>query len=489
MPSIVDHFPSEILSAIFLLVKQLASSVHHRSGVARVNTEIKTLTELSGVCRSWRQVVLGDGTLWTDVPIDTARPDCTELLRSVLRRSKQSTVSVTASIFLSTTDQGTIKEVMKIVAESSSRIGSLVLDIDSAFLLGEWTPPAPALRRLRINNRGPCSTLTTMFGGQIPQLESLTLSGFTRCPAGFLGSLKYLSLKLPPAHPPVLTTRVVDLLAAAPNIETLSLTSFLFMIEDSPPSLKATLPRLRNALLRRCDNISILPHIVIPEEAELHISVDHRTLGLGIGSHPADRHILLALPPSLEKHLPLPTSPKLIIEIDDTLGGFAIALANIGSTNLRFKMSECSGQVPLDFVRRSLEAIPCHTYLKTARNIIVSIPPTVPGIVWPSLLNKFTLVTQLSVRALPAEVVLDALMRTDGDGLPVCPSLKRVVFYVTGFSARPVGSKSIARLFLFRIATGFPLEKVTIMERGMVKDFKPPVWVDNLFDGETNGVP
>jgi len=488
MSSIVDRFPPEILSAIFLLVKQLVPSARHRSGVARINTEIKTLIELSGVCRCWRQVVLGDGTLWTDVPIDTARPDCAEFLRSVLERSKQSTVSVTASAFSSTTDQATVKEVMKIVAESYSRIGDLVLDIDSILFLEEWTSPAPALRKLRINNRGPCTSLITMFGGQIPRLESLTLSGFTRCPAGFLGSLKYLTLKLPPAHPPVLTTKVVDLLAAAPNIEALCLTLFLFMIKDSPPSLKATLPLLRNALLRKCDTVSILPHIVIPKEAELHISVDHRALGLGIGSHPADHHILLALPPSLEAHLFLPASPKLIIEIDEALGGFAIGLTSTGSTNLGLKISECSGQVPLDFVRRSLEAIPCHAYLKAARNVTVSIPPAVPGAVWPSLLSGFALATQLNVRALPAEVVLDALMRTDGDGLPVCPRLKRVGFYVTGFSARPVGPKPIARLFLFRTVTGFPLEKVTVMERGVAEDFKAPAWTDNLLGGETDKV-
>jgi hypothetical protein len=155
MPSTVDHIPPEVLSAFFALVKQLARSEHHRSNVARVNAEIKTLIELSGVCRYWRQVILGDGTLWTDVPIDTARGGCANLLRSVLERSKQSTVSVTASILLATTGQVMIEEVMEIIAEGCSRIGDLTLDVDSASVLEEWTPPASTLRRLRINNRGP----------------------------------------------------------------------------------------------------------------------------------------------------------------------------------------------------------------------------------------------------------------------------------------------------------------------------------------------
>jgi hypothetical protein len=486
MPSIVGHFPPEILSAFFVLVKRLASSQHHRSGVARVDAEIRSLVKLSGVCRHWRLAILDDGTLWTDVVVDTARPGCERLLRSVLKRSKLSTVSVTASVLSSATNQETIGEVMKIITEASGRIGDLILDTDSTSFLEGWTFPTPVLRKLRLNNRGPCAPLTTMFTGQTSQLESLTLSGFIGCPAVFLGNLKHLALKLPPTHPPVLTTAVVDLLTAAPNIETLSLTSFLFVIDNSSPSLKATLPRLRNAMLRKCDTASILPHIVIPKGAELRISVDHRTLGSGTDLPSADHHILLALPPSLEAHLYLPASPKIIIEIGETLGGFAIALSNVDSTDLCLKISDCSGRVPLDFVRRSLEAIPRHTFFKTARNVTISIPPIVPGILWSPWLKNFTLATQLSVRALPAEVVLDALMRTDGDGLPVCPCLKRVGFHGTGSSVVLMDPKSITKLFLFRAATGFSLEKVKVVECGMVKDFTPPAWLGDLLGGGTD---
>ena len=430
--------------------------------------------------------MLGDGTLWTEVPVDTARPGCGKLLWSVLERSKQSTISVTASVFLSTTNQETIEKVMKIVAEGSSRIGGLILDTDSASFLEGWTFPAPMLRKLRINNRGPCTPLTTTFAGHIPRLESLTLSGFTECPAGFLGNLKHLALKLPPTHPPILTTAVINLLVAAPNIEVLSLTSFLSVIDNSSPSLEATLPRLRNALFRKCDTVSILPHITIPKEAELHISVDHRMFGLGVDLPPAGNHILLALPPSLETHLFLPASPKLVIEIGETLGGFAIALSRVGSTSLCLKMSECSGRVPLSFVRRSLEAVPRHAYLKTARNVTVSIPPTVPGILWSLWLKNFALATQLSVRALPAKVVLDALMRTDEDGLPICPRLQRIGFYGVGSDTLPVDSKLITKLFLFRMATGFSLQRVTVMERGVIRDFKSPAWLDGILGSGIN---
>lgn len=143
-------------------------------------------------------------------------------------------------------------------------------------------------------------------------------------------------------------------------------------------------------------------------------------------------------------------------------------------------MTECSGRIPVDFLRRSLEAIPSHIYFKTARNVTISTPPTVPGILWSSWLEKFRFATQLSVRTLPAEVILHALMRTDGDGLPVCPRLKRVGFYNTGTSAVRMDPKLIARLFLFRGATGFPLEMATVMECGVVKDFGPPPWLGDL---------
>jgi len=144
-----------------MLFKKLASSNCRRSGVSRVNAEIKASIKLSGVCRHWRRVILNDGTLWANVPADTARPWCAKLLQCILERSKQTNVSVTASAFLSTTNQAMMKEVMKIILEGSNHMGGLVLDIDSTLFLEEWTSPAPALRKLRINNRGPCTSLTT----------------------------------------------------------------------------------------------------------------------------------------------------------------------------------------------------------------------------------------------------------------------------------------------------------------------------------------
>lgn len=481
----VDDLPPEILSTFFVLAKRLATQGERRSSVARVTAEVKALIELSRVCKRWRQVILGDGTLWTDVPADAAKPCCQNLLRTVLQRSKQSTISVTASLILSATNQATVTGAMGAIADSSNRIEDFTLDIDSTLPLEGCSSPAPALRKLRINNRGPCAHLTMMFSGHIPQLESLTLSGFTGCPVGFLGNLKHLALKLPLTHPPILTTAIVTLLEAAPKIESLSLVSFISVIDDSSPSRKAVLPQLQSAFLRNCDTVSILPRIIIPEEVELHISVDHRTFEiLGVTPLPTDNHILFALPSSLEAHLFLPTSPKLTIELGETLNGFAIALTSVGSSNPCLKISECSGRVTLDFVRRSLEAISRHAYLKTARNVAISIPPTVPGVLWSSWLGNFAFATQLSVRALPPDVVLHALMKTDEGGLPVCPCLKRVGFHVTEFNTEPIDPRTVTRLFLFRAATGFPLERVVFMESGLIKDYRPPAWLSPLLDSE-----
>ena len=48
------------------------------------------------------------------------------------------------------------------------------------------------------------------------------------------------------------------------------------------------------------------------------------------------------------------------------------------------------------------------------------------------------------------------------------------------FSAQPVYSNLIVKLFLFRVATRFSIKKVSIMEGGVVRDFKPPAWLDGL---------
>lgn len=81
MPLAEDRLPPEVLSVFFGLVKWFASLIHCRSGVARVNAEIKAHLELSGVCR---RAIFGDGTLSTDIPVDTARPGCVELFWSAL---------------------------------------------------------------------------------------------------------------------------------------------------------------------------------------------------------------------------------------------------------------------------------------------------------------------------------------------------------------------------------------------------------------------
>ena len=58
----------EILSALFGLLKEHASAERR---VARATTEIGTLVGLSSVCRPWRRVILGDGTLWTGTVPDS----------------------------------------------------------------------------------------------------------------------------------------------------------------------------------------------------------------------------------------------------------------------------------------------------------------------------------------------------------------------------------------------------------------------------------
>jgi len=123
-------------------------------------------------------------------------------------------------------------------------------------------------------------------------------------------------------------------------------------------------------------------HMIIPKEVELHISVDHCPITFGIPLPSVDHYILLIHPPFLNAYLTLSEHPKLIIKIGKKLNRFTIGLTSIGSTKICLKVSKCSGQVSLDFLWRSLEAIPCHPYLKPTRNITKSVLPTLPRIVW-----------------------------------------------------------------------------------------------------------
>jgi len=104
---------------------------------------------------------------------------------------------------------------------------------------------------------------------------------------------------------------------------------------------------------------------------------------------------------------------------------------------------------------------------------MVPIPPTVPGTARSPWLKNFAFAAKLNVQALPAE---DASIRTDEDGLPASPCLRCVGFYGSEFRSSEPGHWP----FLFRAATGFSLEKVTVVERGVIRDYAPPPWLDDL---------
>ncbi|KAF8644283.1 hypothetical protein AX16_008568 [Volvariella volvacea WC 439] len=170
----IFRLPPELLSRI---TKWLVKRYHRRrwevdNGL--FNTVYGQHLALAGVCQRWREMILADHTLWTDI-----HTPYLALAPILIERSGASLLSFNLlELFMRSKEL--IDDALELVSAHRQRIGELTLNIDSyedprVSLLSE---PAPTIRSLRLIIGTKFSVLPhSLFRGSAPCLTALSLMG------------------------------------------------------------------------------------------------------------------------------------------------------------------------------------------------------------------------------------------------------------------------------------------------------------------------
>ena len=316
----VQTVPSETLSAVFWFVLGgPPPRLHAVQLLAYHRARIHALVNLSLVCRKWRRAVLGDGTLWTTLPVHTSRTDCKESTTTVLERSKHAMLDVS---MVCDDDLDSAREpiLSEILSQNSGRIESLHIATVSPKPLHNLSMSAPKLETLYLITTEQPAELEFLSGGSLPALRSLALAGFSSWPSGLFLNLKDLFLVLPPLYPTVKVSTLIDIMSGSPNIEQIKMSAFLSLVDNSPPSSLVRLPNLQKFTMRDCDSATILSHTIIPATADIKVVIDHRRMSAIMRIPPHDRHILSAVPEDMSTMGFLVESTMFVVQQDRKVG-------------------------------------------------------------------------------------------------------------------------------------------------------------------------
>ena len=369
--------------------------------------------------------MLGDGTLWTALPVDTSRADCQQSTTAALERSKRAALDVLI-VCKDEVDSPT-GAIFSELFNNMDRIKSLHFDTTLPGTLHNLSAPAPKLEMLKIFTAEQPTELGVLFGGKLPALRNLTLAGIPSWPLGLFSKLKQLCLILPSSHPTVRISSLIDVMSRSPDIEQIRMSAFLSVIDDSPPSSLVHLPNLQRFVMRNCDSSTVLSHTVIPATANVKIITDHHTMKNVLHIPSRDLHILCSVPEDLSTTGFLTEATMLVIQRDHEVG-FGLGFYRSRSSQPSLRILDHSTSVDL-FARRSIEALASRSH--HFRNIkelffVLSADIAVP---WSTLLRGFKQLELLSMVALHAPPILSALMVVGEDGHPICPSLNQLNIY------------------------------------------------------------
>lgn len=419
----VQAIPPEILSAIFrFTIGQLPSQSHTAQLLTQHRDRIHALVQLSLVCREWRSTVLGDGTLWATLPVQTSRIDCQESTTTILERSKNAILDV--SVICDDDLDPPYKTIFSEISKNFHRVKSLHCTTTSPEMLHNLSIPAPKLETLEILATNHPAELGLLFGGKLPALRSLVLAGLLSWPLGLLSNLKYLCLVLPPSHPTVKVSSLIDLMSGSPNIERIKMLAFLCMVDDTPPSTLVRLPHLQKFTMRDCNSATVLSHTIIPATANIKIVIDHRKMKAVMRIPSRDCHIFSSVPEDMSTMEFLTESAMFVLQ-ESRGAGFGIGFYRSHFSQPSLRILDRSASVD-SFVRRSIEVLASRPHrFRNVKELSIALS-TGTAVPWWRLLQGFDQLERLSAVAFHASSILYALMVTDQENRPICPTLRRL---------------------------------------------------------------
>jgi len=467
----VQTIPSEILSAIFrLILGKPPLELHTIRLLAHHRARVRKLVKLSLVCRRWRITVLGDGTLWRTLPIDTSRSDCQESTTAVLERSKHAMLDV--SIMCDDELDCPHEAIFSEISRNFDRIKSLHFATTSPGTLRNLSTPALKLETLNIFTAEQSAELGFLFGGSLPALRSLTLAGVPSWPLGLFSNLKDLRLVLPPSHPTVKVSSLIDVMSRSPGIEQIKMSAFLSMIDDSPPSCLVSLPNLQRFTMRNCDSVMVLSHTIIPAAADIKVVMDHCRMRTTMHIPSRDCHILCSIPEDMSTMGFLAESTMFVLQQDRKIGfGIGFYQSHSSRPSLRILDRSTSASVDL-FSRRSIEALASRPHqFKNTTDLSIKLfaGTTVP---WSTLLCCFRRLERLSMVAAHAPSILSALMVIGEDSHPICPALRQLNIHEKDGHAVVLDKDDMVRFFATRRVLNCAATEVNVYGLGGRKRWK-----------------
>ena len=463
----VEMFPAELLGMVFHLLVDTRSNRNLLTFLQVLSlhrSQLRALISASHVCKRWRDLVIHDGTLWAHIPIEPLRPGCHEATECFLERSRQAQLDV--SVLLDGSNGGPSPAALTTMAALGAqyaRIRSLCLSTDSPVTLFCGPDQATAMETLEIFNRGKFYSPVVKLCGTFPSLRSLTLHGFSSWPSGLFAELTHLRLKSVSAKNTFKLSRLIDLLRASPDLETVHLSSYLSVFDDLSPIDVVHLRSLQSFLLQMCDSATILSHVLIPGVSVLTIIMNHRRLEAINPSLSHQTNIASSLPSGLSNTGFPNEAARLILGQGLFQGGFRLSLSSMDSATSSLSITDCSPATK-GFVQRSLDAIASHPYFGIVRSVTLTLSPSIP-VYWPGFLGQFVHLVELNTSVCRGPSVLTTLTCLRADGTPLCPSLKRVKLLET--SARHTASSHYRLLQLlskFRVAFRCEPVEVTIYD-------------------------
>lgn len=261
------RLPNELLSLIFLELRDALCNVHHPG------SRDAEWTGVTHVCHRWREVALGTPALWADVPGWLPLWAEAAIIRSE---------PLALTLRLAKTEQTkTDPKQLSVIAAAANRLHSLYSERFTIMELTDlFTVSHPALERLEVDckwTKVEDSTLTAAhFCGQFPALRRLRLNGcyFSDTASPALSSLTHLHIESTPSDRWRLP-HLIAFIQDATNITSLTL-------KWAGPAIAATstkhtpllLPHLRTLVLedRAVSCAYLLPYLPYPlDSLTLHI--------------------------------------------------------------------------------------------------------------------------------------------------------------------------------------------------------------------------
>ena len=271
----ISVLPPEILARVFhLLVRKEPPFRGRRKNLGWIR--------VTHVCRHWRQVALGDSSLWSKISGMLAN---TKWISEMLARAKNAPLDIDLNA-LRRSNLETLVMIPPHLSHTRQLRFHGLSTLHSNIIREMYSYEAPTLEHLEltVNVDSPITFRSIsgymLFKGHAPRLRTLSLSEvvipWSHIPCGQLTQLQ-IACSIEGAHYPGDLNQLIDLLVNCPGLEILALNSCLpSQLTDSEFSHGRTIHLPHLSRLRLCGStsriINMLKMLNLPSSTTLHLN-------------------------------------------------------------------------------------------------------------------------------------------------------------------------------------------------------------------------